>query len=65
MERHRSIWRFDRVTGYWKHEREVWPDTEKQWLAMFQRDKPMEVFKVSRDRPRMKPGHLPGRVFNQ
>lgn len=49
------LWRYDKITGYWKVERTVSPETASQWLAIFQKDQPGETFKVSTSRPNSVP----------
>ena len=51
MERYKSIWRFNPITGLWVHVRKVTPDTEKEWLLIFKNDEPLIEFKVSRNKP--------------
>jgi len=50
-----GLWKYNRVTGYWDHQRGCAPETAQQWLEVFQRDEPQESFKLSRKRPSNKP----------
>ena len=35
-----SIWRYNKITGYWVHERNCTAETAATWLAMWQKDQP-------------------------
>ena len=45
------LWKYGRITGLWRAERTVTPDTSAQWLAIYRRDEPEEIFIVSARRP--------------
>jgi hypothetical protein len=50
-----ALWKYNRITGYWTHERSVTKETSQQWLSIFSHDKPGEAFKVSARKPSGKP----------
>ena len=50
-----SLWRYNKITGLWVHERTVVQETAQQWLNVFKSDSPDESFKVSAHRPTGKP----------
>ena len=50
-----TIWRFNRITGFWRIERCCTPETVAIWLALFERDEPSENFAVSRFAPKHNP----------
>lgn len=39
--------KYNKITGYWKIERECTFETYKQWLEIFQKDSPEDTFVVS------------------
>ena len=51
-----KLWRYDPITGYWKHERtiSILADAQK-WLKLFQLDSPGAHFKLSTQKPRSDP----------
>ena len=49
------LWMYNPITGYWKRERTVEPDTADQWLAVFKKAEPDAAFKISRSKPRGEP----------
>jgi hypothetical protein len=50
-ERKLLLWKYNRITGYWRAERDVSPETAQQWLTIFRDDEPRESFKISASRP--------------
>ena len=50
-----TLWRFNKVTGYWIPERKVTAETKEQWLEIFQEDNPDDTFVVSERKPRNAP----------
>lgn len=54
-----ALWRYNRRTGYWTHERNVTDETAQAWLHIFMRDEPTEVFLLSATRPKDGLGALP------
>jgi hypothetical protein len=40
------------ISGLWKVEREVTPETKEQWLAIFHKDEPNKKFVVSKRKPK-------------
>jgi hypothetical protein len=47
-----TLWKYNKVTGYWVYVRGVTPETKKQWLDIYMQDEPDEMFKVSNHKPR-------------
>lgn len=47
-----KLWKYNRITGYWIIQRECNDNTADRWLAVFQKDEPDELFKLSRNKPR-------------
>jgi len=54
-QRRLSLWKFNRITGYWNHQRVVEKETADRWLLVYQRDEPEEFFKLSRNQPSAPP----------
>lgn len=57
----KSLWGFHRVTGLWRILRDVSPETESEWLRIFQEDEDAKgsnreylAFRVSKNTPRLK-----------
>lgn len=50
-----SLWRYNRITGLWVHERSCDPAIAEQWLARFRADEPAESFLLAKHRPRKSP----------
>lgn len=50
-----SLYRYDKITGYWKWERGVTPETKDQWLSIFTKDSPKDHFVVSLRKPKGNP----------
>jgi hypothetical protein len=46
-----TLWKYNKVTGYWVYVRGVTPETQKQWLDIYMQDEPDEMFKVSNHKP--------------
>ncbi|WP_297478337.1 hypothetical protein [Ferrovum sp.] len=48
-----SLWRFNKVTGFWVHERTCLDRHHaKAWLKVFQDDEPGEIFKIGIFKPK-------------
>ena len=47
-----TLWKYNKITGYWVAVRSVTDETKEQWLALFKRDEPGELFKVSKHKPK-------------
>jgi hypothetical protein len=58
-----SLWKFNKVSGYWNHIRSCNATNCAQWLAVFERDEPDEFFRIAKrkpnDNPRMKANPSP------
>lgn len=50
-----GLWKYNKITGYWKLERNVTPETKDQWLKTFKEDEPKETFMISKTKPKAKP----------
>jgi len=53
-----QLWRYNKITGYWKPVRSVTPETAGTWLSIWRSDEPNEAFKVSADKPTGAPSAL-------
>lgn len=53
-----QLWKFNKVTGLWVPQRTVTQQTADEWLRIFQRDEPEEIFKVSVNKPRTPQAYL-------
>jgi hypothetical protein len=49
------LWKYNRITGYWKAERDVTSESKDQWLAIFRKYEPKEFFHVSKNKPSFDP----------
>jgi hypothetical protein len=47
-----TLWKLNKITGYWVAVRSVSQDTKEQWLKIYTEDEPNEVFKVSKNKPK-------------
>ena len=47
-----KLWKFNRITGYWKIERTMLIENAAQYLASFQELYPKDYFKVSKRKPK-------------
>lgn len=48
-----SLWRFNKITGYWVHERTCLDKHHaKAWLKAFQSDEPDEIFRIGIFKPK-------------
>lgn len=50
-----NLWKYNKVTGYWNHERKCDSATAKDWLIVYQKDEPEETFKLSKNKPTKRP----------
>ena len=50
-----NLYSYNPITGMWKSERSVTPETQDQWLKRFQKDEPKKQFVVSKRTPKGKP----------
>lgn len=50
-----SLWKYNKTTGYWVHQRNVTAETRDGWLKQFQHDEPEEHFEVGYNQPKHKP----------
>lgn len=54
-EKHEHLWKYNRRSGLWDHQRTVTPETRQAWMKIFQRDEPSETFKLAQYKPRQPP----------
>jgi hypothetical protein len=47
-----TLWKYNKITGFWVSVRNVTPETQKEWLNIFMEDEPNETFKVSKHKPK-------------
>lgn len=57
MEERLNIWKYNPVTGLWKIERDVTPETKDKWLEIYRKDDPKGKYVVSAKKPSSK-AHL-------
>lgn len=50
-----SLWRYNRRSGLWDHQRTVTEDTAASWLAKFRSDEPNETFVIAKHAPKKPP----------
>jgi len=48
-----GLWRKNRITGYWVCQRTCLPETAQEWLTIFQKDEPDEMFVLSYRKPKV------------
>ena len=46
------LWKYNKVNGHWQAIDYVQPSTKDEQLALYQKDEPNEVFKVSKIKPK-------------
>jgi hypothetical protein len=47
-----TLWKYNKITGFWVSVRNVTPETQEEWLNIFMKDEPNETFKVSKHKPK-------------
>ena len=57
LEEGLNIWKYNPVTGLWKIERDVTPETKDKWLEIYRKDDPKGKYVVSAKKPSSK-AHL-------
>jgi len=55
LEENLSLWKYNKITGIWKQERSVTPETKDKWLEIFKKDSPDETYVISSKKPSKKP----------
>ncbi len=50
-----TLWKFNKVTGYWVYQRTCSEEEGSQWLKIFKSDEPKESFKLSKNKPSGRP----------
>jgi hypothetical protein len=53
-----TLWKYNKRTGYWEHQRECELETAQRWLEVFQKDEPEELFKLSKNKPKLPPSRI-------
>lgn len=53
------LWRYSRITGLWVYCRNVTPENQLSWLAVYEQDEPDETFRVGRHKPTDQPIRRP------
>jgi hypothetical protein len=49
-----ALWKYNNTTGFWDYQRDTLKETEKQWLKVFEKQCPNDVFKISKSKPKTK-----------
>jgi hypothetical protein len=55
LEENLSLWKYNKITGFWKQERSVTPETKDKWLEIFKKDSPDETYVIASKKPSKKP----------
>ena len=50
-----SLWKHNKRSGLWDHQRTVTSETKDEWLKHFQKDEPEAHFHISKNRPKHNP----------
>jgi hypothetical protein len=53
-----NLWKYNRITGLWDHQRTCDESTAETWLGVFQKDEPDEAFALAKHRPKKRPETL-------
>jgi hypothetical protein len=54
-EKQHGLYKFNKRSGVWDHQRSTTPETKDQWLNQFKKDEPNEHFVVSKNKPTHNP----------
>ena len=54
-EKSLSLWKHNKRSGLWDHQRNVTPETKDEWLKTFTKDEPDAHFHVSKNKPKHNP----------
>lgn len=54
-DKQHTLYRYNKRSGYWDHQRTVTPETKDQWLHHFKKDEPNDHFVVSKNKPKHNP----------
>jgi hypothetical protein len=54
-EKQHGLYKYNKRSGYWDHQRSVTPENKDQWLHHFKKDEPEEHFIVSKNKPKHNP----------
>lgn len=47
-----NLYRFNKIIGNWKIERTCLLENAEQWLEIFKKDEPNEIFKLAKKKPK-------------
>ena len=50
-----TLWKYNKVTGYWDYCRDCEKSTAQEWLKVWQEDEPEVIFKIAKNRPKDRP----------
>jgi hypothetical protein len=50
-----NLWKYNRITGLWNHQRICDESTAQEWLKIFSKDEPAETFVVAKHSPKKPP----------
>lgn len=50
-----GLWKYNKITGMWKYQRDLTDETKTKWLEIFKKDEPDEFFVASKNKPNKKP----------
>lgn len=50
-----SLWKYNKRSGIWDHQRNVTPETSDQWTSTFKKDEPEAHFHISKNKPKHNP----------
>jgi len=54
-DKNHGLFKYNKRSGLWDHQRSVTPETKDQWLHQFKKDEPDEHFVVSKNKPKHNP----------
>lgn len=54
-DKQHGLYKYNKRSGMWDHQRSVTPETKDQWLHYFKKDEPNEHFVVSKNKPKHNP----------
>lgn len=54
-----NLWKYNRITGFWVHQRACSAENAEAWLQVFQKDEPTETFRLAKHQPKVNPSDPP------
>ena len=54
-EKSLGLWKYNKRSGIWDHQRGVTPETKDQWLSVHKKDEPDSHFHVASNKPKHNP----------